>query len=142
VRLQPSDRDLLAAVAACPVRAVLDPLQRRVDLAEHGLGVLTERVVDLAAERDRCRLAEVVGVEAAGDLFRLVLNRAWMPVAQACNGALDPPALVKEKLTEVRGVDRAQRLSFLSRVSDAAARRRSVSPGPMPVNSTVFSRAP
>ena len=73
----------------------------------------------------------------------LVLDRAGMPVAQPRDGVLDPAALVEEQLTEVCGVDRAQRLSFLSTPARSGeASRRSISAGPIPVSSTIFSRAP
>ena len=105
--------------------------------------MLAEGVVDLAAERDRGGLGEVLGVEAAVDLLRFVFDRAGMRIAQPGNGVLDATTLVDEKLAEMCGVDRAQRLSFLARPPKAAElRRRSINAGPMPVSSTIFSRVP
>src|SRR3954470_4619338 len=53
IGLEALGRDLAAAGGARAVGPGLDPLQRRVDLRQHVLGVLAERVVDLAAERRR-----------------------------------------------------------------------------------------
>ena len=51
IGVEPLRRDVLAAGGACAVLALFDPLQRVVDLRQHLLRVLLERVVDLAAER-------------------------------------------------------------------------------------------
>ena len=52
--------DLLAAVHALAVGALLDALERRVDRGQHVLRVLLERGVDLAVERLGRRVGEVV----------------------------------------------------------------------------------
>jgi hypothetical protein len=66
-----------------------------------------------------------------------------MLVAERCERVLDPLALLEERVAEVLGVDARHRLSFLPRSSPAAeARRRSISAGPIPVSSTIFSRPP
>src|SRR3954468_15553443 len=59
-RLEPLDGNLLATVRADPIRAVLDPLQRCIDLRKHMLRVFLERVVELAVVLLRCRIGEVV----------------------------------------------------------------------------------
>src|SRR5215475_970404 len=56
---------------------------------------------------------------------------------------LDPPPLVEKRVAEVLGVDARHRLSFRPRPEPATeARRRSISAGPIPVSSTIFSRPP
>ena len=130
-------RDLAAAVRARPVRAVLDPLQRGVDLGEHLCRVLLERVVDLAIERRRRRLGELVVVRA-GDLLHLVVEAAGMLLAEVRDRVVHALALLEQDGAEVLGVDGHERLSFAA----AAVRRRSTSAGPIPVSSTIFSRPP
>ena len=61
-RLEALLGDLLAAVRADPVGAVLDALQRGLDLPEDVLGVLLEGVVELAVVRLGRRVGEVVVV--------------------------------------------------------------------------------
>ena len=60
IRLEPLRRRSPCRSRARSVRAVLDPLQRGVDLGEHLLRVLLERVVDLAVERRGRGVGEVV----------------------------------------------------------------------------------
>src|SRR6185437_11908028 len=73
IRLEALDRDLAAAVRARAVRPVLDPLQRGVDLGDDLFGVVAERVVDLAAERRRRVVGEMVFARC-GDLLDLVVE--------------------------------------------------------------------
>src|SRR5207248_1683958 len=142
IRLQPFARDLLPAVHARAVGAGIDALQRCVDLREHLLRVVAERVVDLSTERRSRGLGEVVVVRRRSFLD-LVVERAAMLVAERRERVLDPPALVEKRIAKVLGVDARHRLSFLPRPSPAAeARRRSISAGPIPVSSTIFSRPP
>src|SRR5207247_6724319 len=53
-------RNRLAAVRADAVGAVLDPLQCRIDLGEHVLRVLLQRVVELAVLGLRRRIGELI----------------------------------------------------------------------------------
>src|SRR5205085_3154716 len=157
--LQPLLRDLTSSVDARAVRPVLDALQRGVDLGDDLLGVVAERVVDLSAEGRRRGLGEVV-VARPGDLLDLVVERAGMLVAERRERVLDATPLVEKRVAKPLGVDARHRLSFLPRSSlwleeSAAepptpgrtalageARRRSISAGPIPVSSTIFSRPP
>ena len=91
IRLEPLRRDLLAAARARPVRAVLDALQRGVDLRQHLLRVLPERVVDLAVERCRGAVADVV--VAAVRKSRRLRRRASPDGSRA--GSRSQPARVR-----------------------------------------------
>src|SRR5690348_8524562 len=139
MRLEAFRGDLLAALAARAVRAVLDALERRVDLRAHLLGILAERVVDLAAECRACGVADVV-VARARDLLGLVVDRPGMTRLQVGDRSLNAAALLEERSAELVDVDGHDRLSFLLRSGAAAeARRRSMSAGPSPVSSTILS---
>src|SRR4051812_21479102 len=82
-------------------------------------------------------------VARCGDLLDLVVERAGMLVAQRRERMLDPLLLLEQRLAEMLGVDARHRLSFLPRSSPVAeARRRSISAGPIPVSSTIFSLPP
>ena len=123
---------------------------------EHLARVLAQCVVDLAAEGRRGGLGEVVVARA--DLLDLVVERAAMLVAERGQRVLDSSPLVEERVAEPLGVDARHRLSFLPRSGCwleappakppapgrtdwvAEARRRSMSAGPTPVSSTIFSR--
>src|SRR3954452_3779244 len=141
IRLQPLARDLAAAAEADPVRPVVDSPQRGVDLRQHLLRVVAERVVDLAAEGCARGLGEVI-VARRGDLLDLLVERSGMLVAEGRERVLDPLLLLEQRVAEVLGVDARQRLSFLPRSPAAEARRRSISAGPIPVSSTIFSLPP
>src|SRR5581483_11387605 len=142
IRLEPLLRNLPVASRARAVGAVVEPLQRRIDRGEHSRRVLLERVVDLAIERDRRRLREVV-VLRRRDLLDLVVQPAGMVLAQVRDRAFDPLALVEQKRAKTIGVDAHERLSFLPRYDDDAdASRRSIKAGPTPVSSMILSRAP
>src|SRR5205807_2621138 len=137
MRLEPLRRDLLAAALADAVRSRVDSGERGVDLAQDLLGVLSERVVDLAVQGRRRGLAEMV-VARRRDLLDLLVERARMVVAKVCDRALHALALLEELRAEMLGVDAHERLSFLPRsIVEAEARRRSISPGPTPVSSTI-----
>ena len=79
----------------------------------------------------------------ASDLLDLVVERAGVLVAERRERVLDPLPLLEQRVAELLGVDARHRLSFLPRSSpEAEARRRSISAGPIPVSSTIFSRPP
>ena len=66
-----------------------------------------------------------------------------MLVAERRERMLDPLPLVEERVAEVLGVDALTASPFcLGRPPVAEARRRSISAGPIPVSSTIFSRPP
>src|SRR5262249_8177483 len=135
------DGNLLPALPALAVRPVVDPLQRGVDVCEHLLRVVLERVVDLAGERVRRAIAQMVLVRR-GEIVVLVVERARVLGVRMLHRALDAHPLLEEDRTEVLEVDAHERLSFLARVgADADVRRRSMSVGPTPVSSTILSRA-
>src|SRR5205085_10155946 len=124
--------DRLTAGRAAPVRALLDPLERPVDRPEHLLGVLLERVVDLAVEGRGRRVAEVV-VGVPDDLLRLVLERARGLFVQVVDRVQDALPLLLEDPAEALGVDGAH--------ADAPTSLRSTSAASTPTSSTTFSRA-
>src|SRR3712207_5808575 len=74
-RLETLLGDLGTAVDAFAVRSVVDPGERRVDLAEEPLVVLLQRVVDLAVDRLRRRVGGVLVGAARDELSRLVRER-------------------------------------------------------------------
>src|SRR5204862_701161 len=117
-RLEPLLRDRLAAGLADPERALGDSLERALDCLQHLLGVLLERVVDLAIEGRGRRLAEVV-VRVADDLLGLVLERAGRLLVEVADRVEDTLALLLEDVSEAHGVDRAH--------ADAPSSRRSAS---------------
>src|SRR3954467_1522233 len=103
--LESLDGNLFATVRADPVRAVLDPLQRCIDLRKHMLRVLLERVVELAVVRLRCRIGEVVVERRL--LPRLVREGAGVILLEVLDRGGDALALLEEELAEVVDVERA-----------------------------------
>src|SRR6476646_3395668 len=99
-------------------------------------------------------------VARCGHLLDLVFERTGVFVAERRERVFDPLLLFEQRMAEVLGVDARHRLSFLPRslwleappakpaapgrtsLADAEERRRSISAGPIPVNSTTFSRPP
>src|SRR5262249_14342590 len=105
-----------------------------VDLAEHLLGVLLERVVDLAVDRRRRRLGGG-GVGARRNLFRLLLHPTPVPHVQVLHRLRDPPAPHHQSAPE--GLDVQDRIHTASAPA-AAASRRSASAGSMPSSATTL----
>ena len=85
--------DRLAAELAGAVGAVVDALQRGVDLVERLLRALLEALVELAVVRDGRHVGEVVVVAAAADLAELVLDAARVLLVQEGDRAVQPGAL-------------------------------------------------
>ena len=73
----------------------LDPLERRLDPGQHVLGVLLERVVDLAVQGRGGGVGEVVVVRL---LLGFVLQRPRVRLVQALDGQRDPVTLVEQDL--------------------------------------------
>src|SRR5436190_13876897 len=73
-RPEPLGRNRLAADLTEAVRAVVDALQGRVDLGEGLLRALLEPLVELAVERHRRHVAEMVVGAPPADLAELVLH--------------------------------------------------------------------
>src|SRR5204863_4551705 len=82
-------------------------------------------------------------VGRAGDLLRLLVDRAGVVLVQALERLFDPPALLAQHRPVAVRVDRAHaRLSFLPRSDPVAeASRRSISAGPTPSSTTILSLA-
>src|SRR5205814_3298918 len=105
------------------------------------LGVLPERVVDLAAECRRRGVPHVV-VGSRRDLLHLVVERPGMALAEARDRRLHAPTLCEQLDPKTLRVDAHQRLSFLIRaVAEADASRPSATAGASPASSTILSRA-
>ena len=107
---------------------------------EHLLGVLAERVVDLAVERRRRGVAEMI-VACSGDLLRLVIDRARVLFAQVVDRVLHALALLQQ-LVRNRSVSMLMLVGPFCSIVRGDARRRSMSAGPTPVSSTILSRPP
>ena len=137
-RAEPVLADRLAAHLAGAIRAVVDPAERGVDLRQRLLSALGEPLVELAVERRRRRVAEVVVGAAAPDLAELVLDGARVLVVEELDRLREARALLVEERPELAGVDGGQAGS--SPVALACTSRRSVSSGPMPASVTVLSR--
>src|SRR5918994_709842 len=130
-RLESFSGDGCAAVDAFSVGAVLDPLQGGVDRAEQPLVVLFERVADLALDRLRGRVRQVLVSAARNELPALILQRAGVLLVEVREGSRYRLPLLDEQVAEVLDVDRAHRES-LRAASDAA----------IPLTSTTLSREP
>ena len=121
-------RSACRSAAQRPVRAGVDPRERRVDLAEHVLVVLLERVVDLAVERHGRRVGEMV---VDRRLVGLVLERAAFSLVEVVDRADDALPLLEQAAAEALDVDR---------LIAAPPSRRSASSAAMPRSSTTLSR--
>src|SRR6266540_2624475 len=128
--------DLAAAARAEAERAVVDSLQRVLDLLEHLLGVLLERVVDLAVERPGCGLCQVI-VRPTHDLLGLVLERPGSLLVQVLDRVAHALPLPNQRFTEPVGVDGHARP-----LPAASASNRSAPSAEMPVSATTLSREP
>src|SRR5207244_2775697 len=122
--------DRTAAPPAGAVRALDDPLQRHVDRLQRPGRILLERVVELAVERDRGRLGEVV-VEPP--LLAFVLEGARILVVEVLDRVDDALPLVEQPLAKDLDVERAHQ---------TRPRRRSAAPASSPRSSTILSRLP
>src|SRR5262249_29370198 len=100
-RLEPFGRDLVAAIRARPVRPVVDALQRAVDLREDVLGVLLERVVELAVVRHGRGVREVVVVDRV--LAGFVAERARVLLVQVVDRRLHTLTLLSQEVAETVG---------------------------------------
>src|SRR3954454_19278382 len=120
--LEPLDGNLLAAVRADPVCAVLDPLQRCIDLRKHVLRVLLERVVELAVVRLCCGVGEMVVERRL--LPRLVRKRAGVILLEVLDRGSDALALFEEELAEAVDVERGHAGSLVPRPLALLALRR------------------
>ena len=106
---------------------------------EHLLGVLAERVVDLAAERCRRGVADVIVALAGISSTSSSSEPGWL----SRRFAIAPPR-ARALRAALRGTIRCRcscRGPFVPRsCADADASRRSTSAGPSPVSSTILSR--
>src|SRR5207237_1112111 len=139
-RAQPFLTDRLAATLAGSVAPVVESGQRAVDLRERLLRAFLEPFVELAVEGDRRHVAEVVVAPAPGELAELVLDVARVLLVQVRDRLDDALPLLVEQSAELGRVDRGHRRSFRSSPA-AAARRRSISPEPIPASATILSLA-
>src|SRR5690242_16879777 len=140
-RAQPLLGDRLSAPLAAAVRSLVEPRDRTIDLRQRLLRPLLEPLVELAVERDRRHVAEMVVAAAPGELTHLVLHVPGALLVEVGDRVDDPPALLLEQAAEFGSVDGGHSRSFpVPTVAEAS--RRSISSGPSPASATILSRAP
>src|SRR5262249_8744679 len=135
-RLEPFGRDLVAAIRARPVRPIVDALQRAVDLREDVLGVLLERVVELAVVRHGRGVRALVVVARVLAVF--VADRARVLLVQVVDRRLHTLTLLPQEVAETVGVGHAHACSFAA----ASPSRRSARASSIPASSTILSLLP